>query len=718
MHISTRSLIIRIALFVLIALAVAFGVFFFAVVPSMRDFFSATPGKTSILYDRTGQHVLYQLHGEENRKVLPHDEIPNTVRLATIAVEDEHFYQHPGIDVEAIIRAARVNFAAGDFEQGASTITQQLARATLLSRDKTLERKIVEAFLALKIDFALSKDEILDRYLNTIPYGSNAYGIQAAAETFFNKNAKDLSLSEAALLAALPNAPSYYSPYGNNGDDLKARQEMILRKLRANGWITTVQMNDALKDDTLARVVPLTRPIAAPHFVFHVLEELERTYGKERLETSGLHIYTTLDWEAQQKAEAAVRAGAERNASWNASNAAMVVLDAERGEILAMVGSKDYFNKSIDGQVNVATAPRQPGSSFKPLVYARAFEKGYQPETILFDLPMNFGPDGTGKNYRPQNYDNSYHGTVSMRQALANSLNIPAVQTQYLAGIDSTLDQIAKMGITSATDRNRYGLSLVLGGAEVSLLEMTGAYSVFSQEGIYRAPTGVLRIESSEKEVLYEKQPRDGERAISAETARKISSILSDNRARSMVFGSNSPLAFPEGGVAAKTGTTQNFRDAWTMGFTRRVALGVWVGNNDNTEMRAGADGVFVAAPIWREMMDYMVTRFPPEQFTEYQPVKSNKPLLTGSFSGAGSFVAPEIKEEGGEKDRPEGEEGAPRPTQRLHSILYYVNRDDPLSEKRPDYSDPMLWRFEEPLRPAPEDEDKDKEEDKDKDDD
>ena len=669
----------------------AFVIFFLFFVPSVHDFESIKRGETSLLYDRTGEHILYQIHGEENRKPLNHDEIPNVARLATIAIEDENFYNHGGVDPRAIFRALRVNIREGGFEQGASTLTQQLARSVVLSREKTIERKVIEALLAIKIDFFLTKEEILDRYLNQVPYGSNSYGIEAAAETFFDKKAKDLTLGEVTLLAALPNAPTLYSPYGNNTNALVKRQQIIIEKLLRNGWITKTQAADAIKENALQNVIPLKRSIAAPHFVFAVLEEVEAEYGRDILEYEGMHIYTTLDWEAQQKAEEVIKRGAEFNAKWGASNEALVALDAEKSEILAMVGSKDYFSKEIDGKVNVATSPRQPGSSFKPLVYATAFEKGYQPETMLFDLPMNFGPDGQGTEYEPQNYDGRTHGLISMRQSLSNSLNIPAVQTQYLAGIDNTLEQVKKMGLHSLGDPNRYGLSLVLGSGEATLLQMANAYAVFSQEGIYQKATGILRVEDRDHKIIREHTPT-GERVLSTETARKISSILSDNKARSMVFGTNTPLAFPNGGVAAKTGTTQEFRDAWTIGFTKKVALGVWVGNNDNTTMREGADGVFVAAPIWRSYMDYLVTRFPPASFTEYQKVESEKPLLTGKMPFQYQVFESEPQNS---KERRARKKEIKRISSDLHSILYYVNRDDPLGPTEPDKSDPMLGRFE-----------------------
>jgi 1A family penicillin-binding protein len=674
------------------ALAIAaFWFFFLFFVPSVHDFEEIKRGETSLLYDRTGEHILYQIHGEENRKPLNHDEIPEMARLATIAIEDENFYNHYGVDPRAIFRALRVNIKEGGFEQGASTITQQLARSVVLSREKTIERKVIEALLAIKMDAALSKEEILDRYLNQVPYGSNSYGVGAAAETFFGKKASELTLGEISLLAALPNAPTLYSPYGNNTAALVRRQQFILEKLVRNGWITKDESDSAIRENAVQNVIPLKRSINAPHFVFAVLEELEKEYGRDMLELEGLHVYTTLDWEAQQKAEEAIKNGALRNKEWNAENAALVALDAEKGEILAMVGSKDYFSTEIDGKVNVATSPRQPGSSFKPLVYATAFEKGFQPETMLFDLPMSFGKDGQGNDYEPQNYDGRTHGLISMRQSLSNSLNIPAVQTQHLAGIPNTLEQVQKMGLTSLGDPKRYGLSLVLGSGEASLLQMANAYSVFSQEGVYQKATGVLRVEDRNRKILKEYSPT-GDRVLSTETSRKIASILSDNKARSLVFGGNTPLAFPEGGVAAKTGTTQEFRDAWTLGFTRRVAVGVWVGNNDNTPMRTGADGVFVAAPIWRNYMDYLLTRYPATGFTPYQKVESDKPLLTGKTPFEFKVFESEPQNS---KERRARKKEIKRITNELHSILYYVNIDDPLGPTEPNKNDPMFERFE-----------------------
>mgnify|MGYP001559214661 CR=1 FL=1 len=575
--------------------------------------------QTSILYDRTGKFELYRLYGEENRLLVAHDDIPDTVRYATIVSEDASFYSHQGIDPKAIIRAFKANTERGSIEQGASTITQQLAKNLFLERDRTWSRKIREVFLAVKIDRNLSKDNILDLYLNAVPYGSNAYGIEAASQTFFKKSAKDLTLDESALIAALPNAPTLLSPYGANTTQLRARQRDILNKLLASNYITKNDFNQALTADTLKKITPPEHAILAPHFVFYAIEKLEEKYSKQDLQTKGYRIFTSLDYDLQLSAEKAVREGAQKNVARGAENAALVSLDAKTGEVLAMVGSKDYFDKTIDGNVNITTIARQPGSSFKPIAYAKAFEKGFQPETPIYDMPINFGPDGTGKDYIPNNYDGSFHGLLTMRQSLAMSLNIPAVQTLALAGVSETIELAKRMGITTLTDPKRYGLALVLGGAEVKPIEMASAFSVFSQEGIRHEINPVIRIIDTRGTDIYTATPGEGTRVMDAEVTRKISSILTDNKARSATFGSNTPLAFPESApVAAKTGTTQNFRDAWTVGYSTSVATAVWVGNNDNKQMHEGSDGIFVAAPIFRQYMDAVQKRFPATAFNSY----------------------------------------------------------------------------------------------------
>lgn len=580
----------------------------------------------TIIYDRMGITELYRLYDEENRIIIDHDAIPDMVRYATIASEDTEFYSHHGINPLSIVRALWANLKSGEIEQGGSTITQQLARALYLSNDQTFERKFREALLAIKIDRALTKDEILDLYLNTIPYGSNAYGIEVAADLFFQKHARDLTIDESALLAALPNAPTYFSPYKTHENELRLRQEAILEKMYALGYISRDEYTLANSSDTLARITPRTQPITAPHFVFAVIDELRTRYSEEELRTQGFRVITTLDLDLQASGEQAVREGAKKNLVRGASNAALVALDAKTGDVLTMVGSKDYYDKSIDGNVNVTLEKRQPGSAFKPFAYATAFTKGFQPETPIYDRLINFGPDGSGKNYIPQNYDGKFHGLLTMRQALSMSLNIPAVQTLALAGVADTIKLATAMGITTLNEPNRYGLSLVLGGAEVRPLDMANAFSVFGQEGRAHTTRTIHTIfnTAGTEIALHEKQ--QDKQVLDPEVARKINSILSDNSARTPIFGPNSPLAFPTGvTVAGKTGTTQNFRDAWTVGYTPSIAVAVWAGNNDNRPMNPGADGIYVAAPIWRDFMNQALKRFPETGFTAYKPAPSKQ---------------------------------------------------------------------------------------------
>lgn len=574
--------------------------------------------QTSILYDRTGTHVLYEVSGEENRKTLTHAEIPETIRIATIATEDASFYRHYGIDIFAIFRALKVNLERGGIAQGGSTITQQLARNAFLNRNKTLQRKIMEAVYAVKIENKYSKDEILDAYLNEVPYGSNAYGIEAAAETYFNKKAIDLTIDEAAMLASMTKATTYYSPYGNNASELVQRQKGVLQKIADLQLTDGQKISSALKEDTLEKVIPFKQAIDAPHFVFYVLNQLERDYGRQMLEEGGFKIYTSLDWDKQKLAEKIIQESSAYNLQkYGASNAALVAIDPQSGQILAMVGSKGYFDSSIDGEVNVTISPRQPGSSFKPFVYAKAFEKGFQPETLVLDGPTNFGPDGGGKNYVPRNYDGKFHGVVSMRQALAMSLNIPAVKTLRAVGIDDAIEMAHRLGITTLNDRKRYGLSLVIGGGEVTLLDETAGFSVFAADGKRNPSTPIMKILNSQDEILRENSAQNLP-VLDPQIARKINSILSDNQSRMPIFGPNNKLFIPGRAVAVKTGTTQEFRDAWTVGFTPDIAVGVWAGNNDSRPMRAGADGSYVAAPIWNKFMTQVLPEYPNKPFIAY----------------------------------------------------------------------------------------------------
>jgi len=614
------------------------AIYFFGT-QSIKNITNLPLKQTTIFYDRTGTHELYRLYSEENRIVIRHDDIPDSIRFATIASEDANFYTHQGIDILAILRALVIDIKSKEIKQGGSTITQQLARSLYLTRERTVQRKIREMFLAVKIDNHLSKDEIIDLYLNTVPYGSNAYGIETASQTFFGKDAHDLTLEESAFLAALPNAPTYFSPYKDHTKELIERQRNILMKMYELKSINKQELDTALTVDMTTKVVPLKRPIIAPHFVFYVIDQLKTMYSKEKLQIAGLKIYTTLDFDLQTTAESAIQNGVKRNLARGATNAGLVALDSKTGEVLAMVGSKDYFDVSIDGSVNITISARQPGSAFKPFAYATAFGKGFQPESPIIDRPINFGPDGSGRPYIPRNYDGKFHGLLTMRQALAMSLNVPAVQTLALAGITDTINLTMRLGITTLTDPKRYGLALVLGGAEVKPIDMASAFSVFSQDGIRHTIKPVLKIidRYGEESIQTENNP-DGTRVLDADIAQKINSILSDNVARTPIFGAHSPLAFPLGTVvAAKTGTTQNFRDAWTVGYTPSIAVAVWAGNNDNHPMYDGADGVFVAAPIWREFMDTALVRFPQTGFTAYTPRIS--PPQKNTFLGTSTVI-------------------------------------------------------------------------------
>ncbi|NTV41235.1 MAG: penicillin-binding protein [Candidatus Moranbacteria bacterium] len=593
-------------------------------------YYSATPAadqlvkrkiaQTSTIYDKSGEHILYTLYGEENRKIISHGEIPDIVRNATIAAEDSNFYHHIGIDPLAMARALRVNISNNGIRQGASTITQQLARSAFLTREQTIQRKILEVVFALKIEKNYTKDQILDQYLNEVPYGANAYGVEVASQTYFGKPAKDLTLDEAAFLAALPKAPSFYSPYGVHRNELKLRQADILSHMIQLNLVSYRDAKKSMEIDTLAKIKPLSKAIAAPHFVFYVLGQLEEKYGTDLLQTGGLSIFTSLDWNMQKEAEKSVAVGAQKNNVRGASNAALIAIDPKNGDVLAMVGSKDYFDSSIDGQVNVTTSLRQPGSSFKPFAYAHAFEIGYQPETRILDAKTNFGPDGSGKDYVPGNYDGKFHGLLTMRETLAQSLNVPAVKTLYLASVDGTIELAHRMGITTLNERNRYGLSLVLGGGEVRLLDMASAFGVFATDGIRNPIRPVVKIVGKFGTVIYQ-AGIDSRQALDQQVARKINSILSDNKARTPIFGSRSALMLDDGrAVAAKTGTTQEFRDAWTIGYTPSLVVGVWAGNNDNSPMKSGSDGVFVAAPIWKDYMQRILGSTPKENFIAYDP--------------------------------------------------------------------------------------------------
>lgn len=612
------------------------------------------------IYDRTGAMLLYDIHGEEKRTVIPFDQIPVSMVHATLAAEDIRFYQHGGIDWRGILRAFFANLRGRGAIQGGSTITQQLVKKALLSDERTITRKIKEVLLALMLERKYGKDAIATMYLNQIPYGSNAYGISAAAQTFFGKKPAQLSIAEAAALAALPNAPTRYSPYGSHKDDLLKRKDWILERMRSAGFISEDELS-AAKRERLT-FTPPREDMRAPHFVQYVREYLDEKYGSDVVEQGGLKVITTLDWDMQQKAETAIREGAERNKKLvNVRNAALVATDPKTGEILALVGSRDYgakpeplgcapgVNCKFDPFVNVATRMRQPGSAFKPFVYATALKKGYTPETVLFDTATEFNPlcnpDGSAGPavrdpstcYHPQDYDGAFRGPVSVRSALAQSLNVPSVKLLYLAGVADSIKTAQDFGITTLTAPDRYGLSLVLGGAEVTLLEMTSGYGAFAADGVLHPAGAVLRIENSRGETM-EKKERISVSVLDPEIARTMNDLLSDNASRVPVFSPYSSLYFSGRAVAAKTGTTQDYRDAWTIGYTPSLVAGVWVGNNDNTPMDQGGLSVMVAGPIWHQFLASVLASSTPEEFIQPEKITAANPALNG-LTRAGPLV-------------------------------------------------------------------------------
>lgn len=692
-------------------IALYLGVAFFLFVAGVFIYFAKdlpSPGKVSSrfvaestkIYDRTGNHILYDIHGEEKRTQIPFKEMPDTVKYATIALEDQNFYAHYGIELAAILRAAAKDILGRGATQGGSTITQQFVKQSILTPEKTFSRKIKEAILSFELEQKFSKDEILGMYLNEIPYGSNAYGIEAATQTFFGKHARELTLDEAALLASLPQAPTRYSPNGSHTELLKSRQEYALSQMAKLGYITQEQAEEAKKVDVLAKVKPSTENISAPHFVMYVKEYLEKKYGGQDVEQSGLKVYTTLDWDKQQIAEQAVREGAEANTKkYNAENASLVAINPKTGQILAMVGSKNYFDKSIDGQVNVAIRDRQPGSSFKPYVYLTAFKKGFTPETQLWDADTNFSTD-TGKDYNPKNYDDKNRGLLQMKDALGMSLNVPAVKTLYLAGVKDSIDTAHVLGITTLGQPDRYGLSLVLGGGEVKLLDHVNAFGSLATGGVYREKTAILKIVDATGKVLEEYRDNPGARVVDEKYVAMLDYILSTNELRAPVFGENSPLKFTGRPVAAKTGTTNEWRDGWTIGYTPSLVAGVWAGNNDNAPMAQGADGIFVAAPIWRNFMDKVLGNYNIEQFPKYEKEEMGKDILDGKQDMTSEVNVCEIPEKDDKYCL--ASDACPESKQKKrtfftgHDILYYVSKDDPRGDapKNPE-SDPQYKNWE-----------------------
>jgi 1A family penicillin-binding protein len=589
--------------------------------PDPHQLATHRPFETTRIYARDGQTLLYEVFDAGQRTVVALDQVPWAVKAATIATEDADFFDNPGVDLRGIVRALWQN-RQGTVMSGGSTITQQLARNVLFSPEERSEqsysRKIREAIVAFHLSRQYSKEQILSFYLNEVYYGNMAYGIEAAAQSYFGKHARDLNLAEAALLAGLVQSPSELNPF-NAPDTAKARQRIVLDLMVKQGRISRQQADTAYA--TPLTLQPSQVNIRAPHWVFYVLDQLEREYGADLLRRGGLRVITTLDPATQALAEDVTRTRVAELQARDAHNAAVIIIDPKTSEILAMVGSVDYNNAAIDGQVNVATAPRQPGSALKPIVYAAAMMQpnGWNPATVIWDTPININ------GYQPMNYDSQFHGPQRLRLALANSYNIPAVKALQFIGVDAFLDLAHSMGITTLQDRDRYGLAVALGAGEVKLLDLTSAYSTFANGGRARPAVSILRVSTNHGEVLYSYKPPTGTQVLGPygeAIAYLITSILSDNDARTPMFGPNSVMRLTDDRPAAvKTGTSNDFKDSWAVGYTPNLVVGVWVGNTDNTPMQevAGSNG---AGTIWRDIMERTHEQKPPEPFVRPANVK------------------------------------------------------------------------------------------------
>ena len=625
-------------LFILFAITLLSGlglfIYYAKDLPRPEKFTERAFVESTKIYDRTGDVLLYELYGETKREIIPLSEMSDNVKNAVVATEDSHFYSHHGIDFLGILRSVKLNLGSGTATYGGSTISQQLIRSTFLTLEKSISRKVKELILTLELERRYSKDQILEWYLNQVPIGINIYGVQAASKTYFNKPASELTIAEAAVLAASIKGPSYYSPFGNHLDGLLGRKDYVIDRMAQEGYISSEQAEEAKNQEIVFAKVSQT--IKAPHFVLYVQEYLFETYGRNFLEKEGYKVYTTLDWDLQQVAEKSVEDGVEKNKANKARNASLVAIDPKSGEILSMVGSADWFGEQypegctsgkdcmFDPKLNIATynIGRQPGSSFKPFAYVTAFQNGHTPEDIVIDEQTDFGEWGTDKNYIPQNYDGLFRGPVTLRSALAQSLNIPAIKVLlYSAGLQNSINTAKKCGITTLNEPSSfYGPAIVLGGGEVKLLDMVSAYGVFANEGIRYPAISILKIEDSKGNII-EQNNKTPKRVLGEEATRMLNSVLSDNNARAPMFGYNSSLYFPDYQVAAKTGTTNNYRDAWTIGYTPNISVGVWVGNNNNAEMAKKAS-VSLAGPIWRNFMLAALKKLPKEGFTPPKKVE------------------------------------------------------------------------------------------------
>ncbi len=656
-------------------IAVSLAVLYLAkTVPSIQEIGSQQISQSTKIYDRTGTVLLYDVNNGEKRTLVPFGQIPQSVKDATIAIEDQQFYNEPAFDIKGILRAFLVDITTHSFAEGGSTITQQLARTAFLTLNQTIQRKIREFILAVKLSEYYSKDQILALYLNEVPYGPNISGVGEAAQDYFGVPVSQLNIAQSAILAALPQAPTYYSPWGTHVKELLQRQQLVLQQMYNTGKITSAQYAAAKNFKIVFQPQSASGTgIRAPHFVMAVENYLVQKYGENEVDNGGLRVITTLNWPMQQQAEAAVAAGVARNTQlYKATNGALVAQDPTTGQILALVGSANYFNTSNDGNFDVATQGlRQPGSALKPFIYMTAFQMGYTPDTILFDVPTEFStnagcpavPDFNTPNpkcFHPQDFEGTFAGPLTIRDALAQSVNVPAVKMLYLVGEKNAIQNAYNFGLTTLTDPANYGLSLVLGGGAVRLIDLTEAYSVLSQDGVRHAQTMILSVQDANGNTLETYQDQ-ATQVADAQSVRLVNDILSDAAARAPLMGASQNLTvFPGYDVALKTGTSNDYRDAWAMGYTPSLVVGVWAGNNNDTPMQKAGSSILAAVPMWSAFMTQALPEVPNTTFVQPNPINTTKPVFNGQYVVNGQ----------------------------VHNILYYVDKNNPTG---PDPTNPAI---------------------------
>ena len=636
---STRLVAIATSLVTFLLVGSIFGIVVFTYLskdlPSPNELTERPIELSTKIYDRNGV-LLYDVYNLKNRTIVSLDKVSSYVVQATLATEDAEFYRHHGFDILAYVRAAR-NILLRRGLQGGSTLTQQLVKNALLTNERTVVRKVKELVLTLQIEKKYSKDQILQMYLNEAPYGSTAWGVESASELFFGKPASQLDLAESALIAGLPQSPTTYSPINNPVVAIK-RQQYVLKLMKEKGWINSKSEREYISsedyDGALKKELVFASGQAvlkAPHFVMYVRSKLIDSFGADLVETGGLKVTTTLDYKFQEKAQEILTDEVAKEAYLKVGNASLIALNSKTGEIIGMVGSKDFFNSKEDGQVNVSLSLRQPGSAIKPITYATALKMGYTASFPIIDAQTDFNEDPEAKEYIPSNYDGVFRGTIQLRYALAQSVNVPAVKVLKLVGINNMVKTANAMGISTLTyDPKYYGLALTLGGGEIKLIELTASYTVFANSGTYNFPYGIEKVEDNKGNVLFSHRA-EPEKVLDPEVAFIISNILSDNDARAPVFGYGSYLNIAKHTVAVKTGTTNDKKDNWTIGFTPSITVGVWAGNNDGSSMNEIASGVTGAAPVWNRVISDYLKDLPDEKF--FQPetvVRAEVGSITG----------------------------------------------------------------------------------------